>query len=469
MKKITFIGAGSFDFTRELVRDILTYPAFRDARICLMDIDEERLLWSKRACEKLKAAGNYPAKIEATTDRKKALEGADGVVITVLTAGPEIFRTDVEIPARYGVDICVGDTRGPAGIFRFLRTAPVLLEICRDIERICPEAYVLNYTNPMALNCRYLQEMTNVKITGLCHSVQHTAKMLADWIGADIHDIDYTCAGINHQAFYIRYEWKGQDAYPLIRKAVERKEIYNEEQVRNQLFLHLGYYPTESSGHNSEYYPWFRKRLDLLEKYCTHSTGWNPGEHAYTKLHQRLGATIIYVTHDQTEAMTLGTRIVVMKDGVIQQIDSPQAIYNSPCNLFVAGFIGSPQMNFIDVRCEKDKESIYLNLNGTKLSLPKERAQMLWDKGYVGKTVVLGIRPEDVSDKNMTGAAVVRGKISVYELLGAEAYLYFELGGEQMIARVDADTSAKEGSEIDFYLNMGKVHLFDKETEVVIM
>jgi len=281
MKKITFIGAGSFDFTRELVRDILTYPAFRDARICLMDIDEERLLWSKRACEKLKAAGNYPAEIEATTDREKALEGADGVVITVLTAGPEIFRTDVEIPARYGVDICVGDTRGPAGIFRFLRTAPVLLEICRDIERICPEAYVLNYTNPMALNCRYLQEMTNVKITGLCHSVQHTAKMLADWIGADIHDIDYTCAGINHQAFYIRYEWKGQDAYPLIRKAVERKEIYNEEQVRNQLFLHLGYYPTESSGHNSEYYPWFRKRLDLLEKYCTHSTGWNPGEHAY--------------------------------------------------------------------------------------------------------------------------------------------------------------------------------------------
>ena len=187
------------------------------------------------------------------------------------------------------------------------------------------------------------------------------------------------------------------------------------------------------------------------------------------KLHQRLGATIIYVTHDQTEAMTLGTRIVVMKDGVIQQIDSPQAIYNSPCNLFVAGFIGSPQMNFIDVRCEKDKESIYLNLNGTKLSLPKERAQMLWGKGYVGKTVVLGISPEDVSDKNMTGAAVVRGKISVYELLGAEAYLYFELGGEQMIARVDADTSAKEGSEIDFYLNMGKVHLFDKETEVAIM
>lgn len=281
MKKITFIGAGSFDFTRELVRDILTYDAFQDVHICLMDIDAKKLSYIERACHKIKEAGNYPATIEATLDRQKALEGADGVVITVLTAGPDIFRTDIEIPKKYGVDLCVGDTRGPAGIFRFLRSAPVLLDICRDIERICPNAYVLNYTNPMALNCRFLQEMTKVKVTGLCHSVQHTAKMLADWIGADMEDIEYTCAGINHMAFYLEYKWKGKDAYPLIREAVGQEKIYNEEQVRNQLFLHLDYYPTESSGHNSEYYPWFRKREDLIEKYCTHSTGWNPGEHAY--------------------------------------------------------------------------------------------------------------------------------------------------------------------------------------------
>jgi len=162
-----------------------------------------------------------------------------------------------------------------------LRNAPVLLSICRDIERLCPDAYVLNYTNPMALNCRYLQEMTKVKLTGLCHSVQHTAKMLADWIGADMEEIQYTCAGINHMAFYLEYRRNGADAYPQIREAVSRPEIYNEEQVRNELFLHLDYYPTESSGHNSEYYPWFRKRPDLIKRYCTHSTGWNPGEHAY--------------------------------------------------------------------------------------------------------------------------------------------------------------------------------------------
>lgn len=281
MKKITFIGAGSFDFTRELVRDILTYEAFADAHLCLMDISVERLSYIEKACRKIKAAGNYPAVIEATTDRKKALEGADGVIITVLTAGPDIFRTDIEIPGKYGVDICVGDTRGPAGIFRFLRSAPVLLDICRDIEAVCPDAYVLNYTNPMALNCRYLQEMTNLKITGLCHSVQHTAAMLAGWIGAGMQDIEYLCAGINHMAFYLEYKWKGEDAYPLIRQAMERKEVWEEELVRNELFRHLDYYPTESSGHNSEYYPWFRKRPDLIEKYCTHSTGWNPGEHAY--------------------------------------------------------------------------------------------------------------------------------------------------------------------------------------------
>ncbi|MCK5118241.1 MAG: alpha-glucosidase/alpha-galactosidase, partial [Candidatus Latescibacteria bacterium] len=140
----------------------------------------------------------------------------------------------------------------------------------------------LNYTNPMAMLCRAMQRESSVRATGLCHSVQGTAGMLAKWIGAPMEEITYTCAGINHQAWYVKYEWNGKDAYPLIRKAVqERKEIYNEEMVRNEMFLHLDYYPTESSGHNSEYNWWFRKRPDLIEKYCIHSTGWNPGEYAY--------------------------------------------------------------------------------------------------------------------------------------------------------------------------------------------
>lgn len=281
MKKIAFIGAGSFGFTRELVRDILTFPALAEVELALMDIDEQRLDYIRRACEKIVAAGNYRAKITATTDRAVALKGASGVAITILSGGPSVFRTDIEIPAKYGIDICVGDTRGPSGIFRFLRTAPVLLEICRDIEKYCPDAIVLNYTNPMAMLCRYLQSETSLNITGLCHSVQGTAKMLAGWIGAEEEDISYLCAGINHQAFYLQFKNKGADAYPAITEAIARPEVYGEEIVRCEMFRGLGYFPTESSGHNSEYNPWFRKNAGEIEKYCTHGTGWNPGAHGY--------------------------------------------------------------------------------------------------------------------------------------------------------------------------------------------
>jgi alpha-galactosidase len=282
MTKITFIGAGSLGFTRGLVRDVLTFPLLKDATISLMDINAERLDFSKRAVEKIVRMGNYPAKVEATLDRAEALKGADVVLTTILVGETDIWRHDIEIPKKYGVDINVGDTRGPSGIFRFLRTVPVMLDIVRDLEEYCPDAVLLNYTNPMAMLCHALQRSSSIPVTGLCHSVQGTAMMLAEWIGAPFEEITYTCAGINHQAFYLDYKWNGKDAYPLIRKAItERPEVYNEEIVRNEMFLALGYYVTESSGHNSEYNWWFRKRPDLIEKYCTHGTSWNPGEYAY--------------------------------------------------------------------------------------------------------------------------------------------------------------------------------------------
>ena len=282
MVKIAFIGAGSFGFTRGLVRDILSFPAFSDAKLVLMDINAERLAAIKLAVDKIIAAGKYPATVVATQDRQEALDGADGVVCTILAGDVHIWRHDIEIPQKYGVDINVGDTRGPAGIFRALRTIPVMLDICRDIERLCPQAIFLNYTNPMAMLCRAMQGQSKVRLTGLCHSVQGTAEMLAHWIGAPMDEISYLCAGINHQAWYLDYKWKGQDAYPLIRQAiVGRPEIYQEEIVRNEMYLHLDYYVTESSGHNSEYNAWFRKRPDLIEKYCTHGTGWNPGVYGF--------------------------------------------------------------------------------------------------------------------------------------------------------------------------------------------
>jgi alpha-galactosidase len=282
MTKITFIGAGSLGFTRGLVRDILTFPLLRDATISLMDIDPERLEFAQKAIQRIVDMGKYPAKVEATLDRAEALQGADFVLCTILAGGINIWRHDIEIPKQHGVDINVGDTRGPAGIFRALRTIPVMLSIVKDMERYCPEAFLLNYTNPMAMLCRAMQRESFIRLTGLCHSVQGTAMMLAGWIDAPYEDITYTCAGINHQAWYLKYEWNGKDAYPLIRKAItEHQDIYNEEIVRNEMFLHLDYYVTESSGHNSEYNAWFRKRPDLIEKYCAHGTGWNPGEYAY--------------------------------------------------------------------------------------------------------------------------------------------------------------------------------------------
>jgi alpha-galactosidase len=282
MTKIAFIGAGSLGFTRALVRDVLTFPLLEDATLALMDIDAERLEFAQKSVQRIVDMGQYPATVEATMDRSEALKDADAVLCTILVGDTTVWRHDIDIPMRYGVDFNVGDTRGVAGIFRALRTIPVMLNIIKDAERYCPGAIFLNYTNPMAMLCRAMQRESDARITGLCHSVQGTAAMLAGWIGAPMEEITYTCAGINHQAWYLEYAWNGQDAYPLIHKAVtERPEVYNEEIVRNEMFLHLGYYVTESSGHNSEYNWWFRKRPELIEKYCTHSTGWNPGAHAY--------------------------------------------------------------------------------------------------------------------------------------------------------------------------------------------
>ena len=280
--RIAFIGAGSFGFTRTLVKDILTFPILKDSTIVLMDINSERLGYITRAVKKIVAAGNYPANVISTTSRAEALKGADAVICTILSGGIDVWRYDILIPKKYAIDINVGDTRGPSGIFRALRTIPVMLDICKDIERYCPNAIFLNYTNPMAMLCHAMQKTSKVTVSGLCHSVQGTAEMLAKWAGVPPEEVDYVCAGINHQAWYLEFKHKNKCLYPKLNKAVrENKKIYNEEQVRNEMFIHLGYYVTESSGHNSEYSAWFRKRPDLIKKYCTTGTGWNPGHHAY--------------------------------------------------------------------------------------------------------------------------------------------------------------------------------------------
>ena len=283
MKRFAFIGAGSLQFTSSCVRDLLTFPAFSESEFVLMDTNESNLKNIEKVVKKIVENMNCPkCKVTTTMDRREALKGADGVLCTVFNGDIDIWQYDILIPKKYGVDINIGDTRSVSGIFRALRNIPLMLDICRDIEECCPDAVFLNYTNPMSMLCGAMQKFSNVEVTGLCHSVQGTIKMLSEWLGVPYEEIDYKCMGVNHQAFYTVLEHKGEDLYPRLLKLMEDPEFLNKEQVRNEMFLKLGYYVTESSGHNSEYNQWFRKRPDLIEKYCTSGTGWNPGHHAYS-------------------------------------------------------------------------------------------------------------------------------------------------------------------------------------------
>ena len=274
MAKIVLIGAGGVIFAQNFIKDILISEALRDSEIVLMDIDAGRLnnavIFSKKIGEKL---GVTP-KISATTDLRKAVESAD-YVITVFRAGTlEHQRIEQEIPRKYGVDQVVGDTMGPGGVFRGLRTLKALFEVLDAMEEGCPGAYLLNYVNPMSLNTIALNSRAKtVKVIGLCHSVPHTALQLSKYIGVDKSKVRYMVAGVNHQAFFLKFEVDGCDAYPQLREAMAKPEIYNQDKVRFELFRHFGFFPTESSGHGSEYIPYIRKRKDLIKKFCSLELG----------------------------------------------------------------------------------------------------------------------------------------------------------------------------------------------------
>lgn len=279
MPKITFIGAGSLVFTRNLCTDVLLTPSLADSTICLMDVNADRLEQARRVVESLASGLGRSAKVEATTDRRTAISGADYVVTTFQQGGLEAYALDIEIPEKYGVGQCVGDTLGPGGVFRALRTIPVMEGICDDMNEVAPEAMLLNYVNPMAAVCWAVDRLTGRPHVGLCHSVQGTSSMLAGWIDVPIDEITYRCAGINHQAFFLEFRRGTEDLYPKIYSATGRPEVYGEEPVRIDMMRHLGYFVTESSGHASEYLPWFRKsaeRIDseLVPKFTSEVNHW---------------------------------------------------------------------------------------------------------------------------------------------------------------------------------------------------
>lgn len=270
MAKITFIGAGSTVFTRNLLRDTFIFPELHDVTISLMDIDPERLRTSEIVARRVaEAAGAHPT-IEATTDRRRALDGADYVINSIQVGGYRPSTViDFEIPKKYGLRQTIADTLGIGGIMRALRTIPVMLDIAWDMEELCPDALFINYTNPMAMLTWAMNEATAIQTVGLCHSVQGTAAHLARILGVPYEELTYTCAGINHMAFYLRFEHKGEDLYPRLHQVIEEGRVPDTDRVRFEMMRRLGYFVTESSEHFAEYVPYFirRDRPDLIEKF----------------------------------------------------------------------------------------------------------------------------------------------------------------------------------------------------------
>ena len=277
MAKVVIIGAGS-GFGGRLSIDILSRPALAGTTIALCDIDAERLKAVTAYVQRAIDAHDLPATVVADTDRAKLLPGADFVITSVSVGGPAYwgkpYEYDIEIPASYGVDQAVGDTIGPGGVIRFLRTAPVQLEFCRDIQRLCPNALMLNHTNPMSMLTWLHSTAGGVRNVGLCHSVQGTTWQMAGWAGVPADEIEYSVAGINHMAWILSFRHDGRDAYPLVRKAFEDSaELRAKESVRCEMMKHFGYFVTESTRHNSEYLPYFRRTPELREHFGLGSRG----------------------------------------------------------------------------------------------------------------------------------------------------------------------------------------------------
>ena len=268
-RKIAMIGAGSVVFCKTLMSDILATPALADSEFALMSPTESKLRRMEAFANRMIADNNLPAKAWATTSREDAIRDADFVVVMIQVGGFHAYGVDYEIPLKYGVDQCIGDTLGPGGVFRGQRHIPVLVDIAKDMERLAkPGAVMLQYANPMAANCLALGRVSNVPFVGLCHGVQTTLDLVAGYCNVPKAEIDFTCGGINHMDWFLTLAHKGRDLYPELRDMFERPEYYKNEKVRGEVFRQFGYFMTESTGHLSEYVPWFRHRKDALALYC---------------------------------------------------------------------------------------------------------------------------------------------------------------------------------------------------------
>ena len=425
MTKISFLGAGSTVFAKNLMGDILSFPELANATISLHDINSERLHTSEIVAHRVAEALGANPTIEATLDRRASLDGADYAISMIQVAGYKPGTvTDFEIPKKYGLRQTIADTMGIGGIMRGLRTIPVLLDMCHDMEELCPDVTFLQYVNPMAMNCWAISRATKIKTIGLCHSVQGTAEQLAHDINVPIEDINYVCAGINHMAFYLRFERDGESLYPLIRQVLEEGRQPEWNRVRYEMFKRLGYFVTESSEHFSEYVPWFikRDRPDMIEEFNI------PLDEYITRCEHQIARW-----EKERTAMEAGEGIEVHRSHeygslIIHSLETgtPRVVYGNVSN---RGLIDNlPQGCCVEVPCLVDKNGIQPTKIGT---LPPQLAALM---------------QTNINVQSLTVEAALTGKREhIYHAAMLDPHTAAELSLDQIWAMVDDLIVAHEG------------------------
>ena len=363
MAKIAIIGAGSLVFGKTLMADFLATPALAGSEYRLMALTHTRLDKMHSFVQRMIDDNGVNATVIATTNRREALKGADYVVVMIQSGGVEEFRQDYEIPLKYGVDQCIGDTMGPGGIFRALRHIPTLLEITNDMQELCPNAVLFNYANPMAMCCWALGKVNGLQFVGLCHGVQTTMDLISSYVGVPKENIDFLAGGINHMAWFLKLEHQGQDLYPLLKSKFEEPGYYVNEKVRAEVMRHFGYFMSESSGHLSEYLPYFRKNKKALDLYCDEPAfGGESG--AYYKYCVMLAEKFAKTDPLSIESTTLGPRSAEYCSHIIEAKETGN-IFRFNGNIRNDGYITNlPQGSCVEVSIYVDRLGLHPTVIG---------------------------------------------------------------------------------------------------------
>ena len=357
--KVAMIGAGSIVFTKTLLNDMLSTPALAGATYALMSPTETKLRRMESFANRMVAENGAEATVYATTDRREAIRDADYVICMVQVGGLDAYRHDYEIPLKYGVDQCIGDSLGPGGVMRGLRSFPVMAGIVKDMEEVArPGAVLLNYTNPMGAVCNFLGRVSNVPYIGLCHGVQTTLDLIAGYVGVPKEEVEFLCAGINHMAWFLKLEHRGRDLYPEFKAKCERPEYYVNEKVRIEVMRQFGYFMTESTGHLSEYLPWFRSSARAMDLYCDQPDfGGESG--AYMKWCCAIAEKYQTVDPLQFESPELTARSVEYCSYILEARETNRP-FRLQGNVRNDGYVVNlPQGCCVEVPCYVDREGIH--------------------------------------------------------------------------------------------------------------